>query len=782
VSLRQRRRMSALLATFILCGLILSIPVVAEVVTAPNEAPARTFVTLNVNDIDHGEAIAILSGSDVMLTASTLSKAGVPLDGAKHFKLYDDDFVSLKSLGPKITFTFDSDNLVVNIVLPPSVYGTKRIELQQTRPESFRFSHDHSAFLNYAVTADSQQGMSYFSEMGGTIGTGRIYSSFNDDPHSLGLTRGLSNFMFDSPNYMRRTILGDALAVGGDLGGSPYLTGIQVGRAFDLNPYFVRFPTLAFSGSISAPGRADIYVNGVLVRSVPLQPGQFSLQGVVPPSGVGNTQVVVTDALGHTATFGGPFYSAESLLTKGLTDYQYSVGFMRPNAFAANDYYSHLAYVGSYHLGLTNSLTLGGRLEGTSGVVSGGPELDLGTSFGSFHFTGALSRSGPTGGEAGDFAYGYAGRKFGFSAAVFYESDGYATTTLAPTSDRPIFSDSFSANVAITPRIGFTGNLSRDVFRDSGSSSSASVYLGLAFRSGISLNVGVARTLAVSPFAAPSNQTQYFVTMLLPSHGRATQTGYSQTQNGKTTITAENEQPVPVGVGFGYRVGVSNDPNAILSTDERYNGPIGTYELVTGLPRAGKMDSLFTLAGGVADVNGELALSRPLTDSFALVDVPGQSHIDVYLNGQDMGKTNKSGKLVVPNVIPNYDNRINIAEQNTAMNTEITTEHEFIAPGVRSGAIVAYGVKKVFAFTGKLVVRKDGKDLSPALGAFDLVKGSSRATSDLGDHAEFYFENVAAGEYVGTVRYTEGTCIFNVTIPRASKLITDLGTLTCVQR
>jgi outer membrane usher protein len=775
------RRARVLGAAVLLAVLLPQLAARAREDGVPADAPTRTFVSLRVNAIDRGETVAVLSGDDVMVATSALAKAGVPVATATHYKLFDDDFVLLRSLDPKITWSFDSENLSVDITLPPEFYGTKTIELLQARPESFMYSRDRSAFLNYSITADTGIGTSYFTETGATLGAGRIYTSFSDSP-ALGFARGLTNLTFDKPEYMRRTVLGDALATGGDLGGNPYLAGVQIGRAFDLNPYLVRFPTLGFSGSISAPGRADVYINGILVRSIPLQPGQFNLQGIAPPSGAGNTQIVITDSLGRSTTIGGPYYSAESLLTKGLTDYQYSAGFLRPNAFGFNDTYGPFAYVGGYRLGLTDSLTLGARFEGTGRLISGGPQADIGTSLGSFHVGGALSRSGGIKGAAYDAGYSYAGRRFGFSAAWEYESDGYATTTLSPFADRPVLTTSLSGNYALTPRAALSANFSHEDYRDSGSIESASLYLGLSFRDGVSLNVGAARTLTATPFAQPSTAMEYFVTMLLPSHGRATSTGYSTTSQGKTTTTLETQQPVPVGVGFGYRAALSNDPGALLSGEARYNGPIGTYDLTTGLPRQGQMASTFTLAGGIADVDGRVALSRPLTDSFALVDVPGQSHVDVYLNGQDMGKTDRSGKLVVPDVIPNYDNRIGIDERETSMNTEITNDRNYIAPGVRSGALVAYHVRKIVAFTGKLVVRTAGKEIVPALGAFDLVKGDAHASSDLGDGAQFYFENLPPGKYAGTIRYETGTCTFAVTIPEATQLITDLGTLTCVQR
>lgn len=740
----------------------------------------RTFVTLRVNTVVNGETIAVFDSGDVFLEPETLKGLHVPLVSAAHREFYGTDFVSLRSLAGSLTFKLDTQDLILDVTLAPSIFGSRTVDLGQSAPAGISYTHDRSAFFNYSLTDDALTGGTGFAEFGATVGAGRIYSSLLD-AQTTGLARGLTNLTFDSRDALRTTIVGDALATGGDLGGNPYLAGVQVGRAFDLNPYFVQFPTLNFSGSMSSPGRADIYENGVLVRSVPLEPGQFSLQGIAPPAGSSNTQVVVTDSLGRSTVLGGAAYGVPTLLRAGLTDYQYSFGVLREDALQPGDRYDNFGYVGRYRLGLTDDLSVGGRIEGSAALMSGGPDFDLGTRLGSFHMALAASRSNGTGGYAGDFGYNYAFPRFGFGAMTEVQSDGYATTSMPPQLDRARFSATLFGSYELTRTISLSLNASRADYRDSGTQSTASAFLSFPLGS-VSLDLGATSSTGTSTIGPSTSGTSYFVTMLLGAHGRTNTMLTSSVAGGKTVTSLQAQEAVPTGIGFGYRAAISNDSGSLLNGDARYNGSFGTYDLTTLTPASGRPDTTLTVAGGVADVDGKIALSQPLTDSFALVDVPDQAHVHVFLNGQDMGMTDASGRVVVTHVLPYYANQIRIDEPQTAFDTEITTPSQEIAPGVRSGALIEYGVRKIAAFTGKLVVRDNGADVVPAAGAFSLAAPGATFDSDLGDDGEFYFENLLPGDYRGFVQYAGGTCTFTVTIPKASGVLSNLGTLVCVRK
>ena len=139
--------------------------------------------------------------------------------------------------------------------------------------------------------------------------------------------RGLSSYIVDDLPHLRRWVAGDSVAAAGGLGGTVFLGGLSVSRNFDLDPYFVRYPTLSLAGAVTTPSTVDVYVNGALVRREPLPPGTFDLTNLSVPTGSGTTRVVIRDAFGQEHALTNPFYASTAVLGKGLQDYGYNLGF-----------------------------------------------------------------------------------------------------------------------------------------------------------------------------------------------------------------------------------------------------------------------------------------------------------------------------------------------------------------------------------------------------------------------------------------------------------------------
>ena len=55
-------------------------------------------------------------------------------------------------------------------------------------------------------------------------------------------------------------------------------------------------------------------------------------------------------------------------------------------------------------------------------------------------------------------------------------------------------------------------------------------------------------------------------------------------------------------------------------------------------------------AGGIVYVGGRVGFSRPVTDSFGLVRVDRLEGVRVSLNNQEIGRTDASGEVFLPNL------------------------------------------------------------------------------------------------------------------------------------
>src|SRR5262249_48894294 len=158
------------------------------------------------------------------------------------------------------------------------------------------------------------------------------------------------------------------------------------------------------------PSTAEVYVNDRLVRTEALAPGQFDLTRLPVATGRSDARVVVRDAFGGEREFSGAYYLTTSALARGLQEYSYAVGVERTNFGLENWTYGSPTAIARHRVGVTDSVTLGGRLEAASALVSGGPTLTARTPAGEVELAFAVSRAHGVDGQAASAAYAFVGR------------------------------------------------------------------------------------------------------------------------------------------------------------------------------------------------------------------------------------------------------------------------------------------------------------------------------------------------------------------------------------
>jgi len=168
-----------------------------------------------------------------------------------------------------------------------------------------------------------------------------------------------------------------------------------------------------------------------------------------------------------------------------------------------------------------------------------------------------------------------------------------------------------------------------------------------------------------------------------------------------------------------------------------------------------------------------------VTGSFALVDIPDTSGIHIYLENQDVGKTNKHGKLLITGLLPNYGNSVRLEDADAPLNTSLQTEQKFVAPPPKGGAVITFPAVRLQALVGVLQVIVNGKPVVPADGELVLSGNGFDGRSDIGTGGEFYLENVPAGKYKALIRFAQGDCAFDLVAPASTEMLLNLGTVTC---
>jgi outer membrane usher protein len=736
----------------------------------------QAILELTVNLVEQGESIVILQGTDILIRVSDLEKAGLHNFAGQRTTISNEVYVSLASLAPGVTYAADEKELTLRLTVQPALLGATVVDLQTgQRPPEIIYSKDSSAFLNYAFNSQNFQRYSVFSEAGISIHGNLLYSSVSRNSDGK-IVRGLTNLTLDNPNSLRSVVIGDTFSNTGNLGGGVFLGGVTVARNFGLDPYFIHQPTTGLSGAVVTPSTVDIYVNGTLLRREQLPPGQFELRNLPIPTGTGSTRYVIRDAFGREQVISSPYYVSEGTLPVGLSEYNYSVGFRRNNLDSESWNYDKPVFLGRHRVGLNNSLTAGLRLEATPDLVSGGTTISAQLPIGEIELAAAASHAEGFQGAAASLAYSYIGRSISFSSSVRSFSDHYANVSLRPTDDRALLEFNATAGVPVGSVISLSPQYSYSYFRDQGWTDRISLVGSARLTDRANLFLTASR----SHQQKGETQNEVFLGLSYFFGNNTTGNLSLQEQNNHVTTNVEIQKSLPVGTGFGYRLqgqltGEQNRTNSLL----QYQGSYGLYELTYDRDN-GKDSTTLNASGGVVAIGGNLFLTRPVQSSFALVQVPGVQGVRGYLSNQEIGRTNGSGNLIIPNLLPYYGNRLAISDKDIPLNYSIAATERVIAPPFRGGAIVRFPTQRIQNFTGNIAVEISGKIVVPSYGQLTVTVEGKKVISPLGGKGEFYLENLQPGRYPAEVVFKEGVCKFELNTPVADKPFVDLGTLRCV--
>jgi outer membrane usher protein len=144
-----------------------------------------------------------------------------------------------------------------------------------------------------------------------------------------------------------------------------------------------------------------------------------------------------------------------------------------------------------------------------------------------------------------------------------------------------------------------------------------------------------------------------------------------------------------------------------------------------------------------------------------------------------MGRTNRWGDLLVPDLFPYVENRLSITDSDLPLNYTIQTAARTLAPPYRGGAVILFPAAQVHVFQGRVVIADGDKRMSPAYGTMTVNLSGATIQSPLSADGDFYFENLAPGTYQATVESDAGSCRFNLQIQKATTLTTSIGTIEC---
>jgi outer membrane usher protein len=209
------------------------------------------------------------------------------------------------------------------------------------------------------------------------------------------------------------------------------------------------------------------------------------------------------------------------------------------------------------------------------------------------------------------------------------------------------------------------------------------------------------------------------------------------------------QQSLPLGPGFGYRAQLQAGGVPALLAGE-WQGDHGTV-MVESEQLNGRPSSRATVAGSLAVIDERVHFGRPITDAFAVVDLPRGSRLPVFLNNQYVGRTDSSGRLLVPGLASYDSSELRIDTSQSPLDFGVDADSFTVRPAVRGGALVRFVTRELHAVRGRFLLRDGQRTIIPAYG--EAVLPDTRERSPHGAQGEFYFEQAPAASTPPVVDY-----------------------------
>lgn len=803
-------------AAFLLAQAAAAVTVWAQTAAPPGLAAGgeQMVVAAFLNSEGKGDLFVYRTPEgDFLVRTADLKGMGLVLPAAAATLLDGEPHVSLRALAG-VTFSFDEIRLALAITADPRLLPGTAIDLGSRRRAALAVTAVNSGFFNYAFShaggSTIGSGRTDFTgEIGARLGPYLLLTDANTVHAADGsarLVRLTSSITRDDVYAQRRYVIGDFFGDSRELGNGGSFGGVSISKQYALDPYLNRSRSNTISGVAALPSELEVYVDGQKVRTERVRPGSFELRDLAGYGGARTVQVLLRDSFGRVQEINYPLYFTDQPLRQGLHEYSYSFGALRRNLGLRSTDYGPAAFAGYHRYGVSDGLTLGARAEGTRELLNAGPfaTLVLGTA-GVVNAAFAGSSIGGRRGASGLLGYSYQSRDWSLNGTLRWESRRYAAL------GDPVIvrGRKFDGSASVTYNLRDLGALSlghsvllghaaqqgkagsaADPFkiespqnrRDTSLSYTVPILAGQA---------NLAATLIHTKENAQS-RNELFVSLNFNIGKDARVLASVQQLQDSRSASVQLNRAQPVGEGLGYNLTASHNAQADgmqlrMATSLQYNAPLAVFRADYGHLRArgpavssGDNSYSVSAAGGLAYVDGGLAIGRPVVDSFAVVKTGRLAGVPVTLNGLPMGKTDAQGRLFIPALSSYFENQIAIRPENMPLDYSFPVISRRVAPPARSGVVLEFAAKRVQGITGMLKFDRGGVRLPLKFQEIVLTSNGTTMALPTGRDGEFYAENLAPGSYAGSSWIDGSACGFSLLIAQSEEPVIELGDVLCV--
>lgn len=581
----------------------------------------------------------------------------------------------------------------------------------------------------------------------------------------------------DFPDRRMRLVLGDTVGTGAPWSRPVRYGGVFLGTDFSLDPQSITFPLPVISGSALTASTVELMAQSSR-QAMQVGPGSFDLTLQPRLTGAGQVTMSVRDLAGNTRQVTRSFYASPALLRRGLAQFAVEAGALRRGFGIDSFSYGPLFAAMGYRRGMTDWLTLEGRVEvSTRTRMAGlGAAMVVGA-LGEVSMAGAVSQ-----GEAGTGALVRVQAQRITAAYTLTASYERADARFRQVGEgRRGGGGRSELAVAGGLQLGTIGSINASYARleqgiggavagERGRSrfDLASVYYTANLR-GAYLSAGVQHTASRG---ARGNGFGLFGSLTIPLGPRRHVS--MVTEPGRVAATFNQNLPDHGGLGFRALAGRERG-STWLEGGVAWRNDAADVRL-DAARRQGQEGVQLNVRGSLLRIGGTLLAGQRIDQGFALVDVDSDAPVTVTVENRPRPRKAGRGRgVIVTGLQPYAENHIGIDAAEVPIADDLDAAQQVIAPGWRQAVRVRFGA----AGGAGLKLRVLDSHGVP------IQTGSSIAWAGgvgvVGYDGEVWLEGWS-GARAGTLRVVTGQGLCSAAIPAAARDARLAATpVTCVR-
>lgn len=502
------------------------------------------------------------------------------------------------------------------------------------------------------------------------------------------------------------------------------MAGVGVSKDLLLQPHLRNLHAGGFQFYLEHPAEVQVWVNDRLLSVLRLPAGPHDLRGLSPVPGLNDTRLEIEDSAGRKETLVFAFAHTPALLEQGGSLYSYNLGWRRVVGAAGHHYDLRNPVLSASHLlGVAKDTTLGGYLQADRSSVVLGLHALRAFAAGAVQLDAAVSR-------APDARWGRS-VKLGWTAAaapqrglpvqthasVEYLSKNFGTLTEVPRAEH----DRINVDAALAFPLGYATSAEFRLRHASAPAPGLVDAHGLV--AGLTRRIGRHTTVSLSWRNERSSLGERRSGVLF---------GLTWSfSDGLNHLQAAKEMGHEA-VSLSWRTAAPTDrsgPYAFAATrwaprlrdsvaGAGYTGPQGLAELAYRQTGGGEHsahsrggEAALRLEGALVYADGVLALSRPVSESFAIVKgKEGLAQTVLRVDPNSTGGSRARSTSIGPAVVTDLGNyqlrelRIEPVDPPLGATPDKTTYPA--APGYKSGLLLLVGREVSIVAVGRLLDRQ----------------------------------------------------------------------------